>query len=83
MLFNDSTSQEYAMCDDDLEELKNVSNSKDEIIEEEVVRKLQRCINELKVQLSSKSRTAKLWIQYMDYIEILRQFIRAARTGDW
>ena len=31
----------------------------------------------------SKGRTAKLWIQYMDMVELLRQFIRAERTGNW
>ena len=33
--------------------------------------------------LESKSRTANLWLQYMKYIEILKLFIRAQRTGDW
>jgi hypothetical protein len=28
-------------------------------------------------------RTAKLWIQYMHMIDILRRFIRAERTGQW
>ena len=28
-------------------------------------------------------RTAKLWIQYMEMIGILRTFIKAERTGDW
>ena len=25
----------------------------------------------------------KLWVQYMDYVAVMRQFIRAARAGDW
>lgn len=29
------------------------------------------------------SRTAKLWLQYMDMVSILRKFIVAERTGDW
>ncbi|KAG1701346.1 hypothetical protein GQR58_004811 [Nymphon striatum] len=28
-------------------------------------------------------RTAQLWLQYMDMIDILRTFIRSERTGDW
>lgn len=28
-------------------------------------------------------RTAKLWFQYMDMVDILRQFIKAERAGDW
>jgi len=29
------------------------------------------------------SRTAKLWIQYLGYVDILKTLIRAERTGDW
>jgi len=28
-------------------------------------------------------RTAQLWLQYMDMINILRTFLRSERTGDW
>lgn len=37
----------------------------------------------LKQSLSEKSRTAKLWIQYMEMIDILKKFIQAERTGNW
>ena len=30
-----------------------------------------------------KSHTARLWLQYIDYVEISRNFIRSARTGTW
>lgn len=30
-----------------------------------------------------ESRTARLWIQYLEMIQILRSFIRAERSGDW
>lgn len=33
--------------------------------------------------LSSKSRTAKLWLQFMDMVDILKSHIRSERTGDW
>ena len=36
-----------------------------------------------KVALASQSRTAKLWIQYLTYVDILRCTIRAERTSDW
>ena len=67
----------------DLEELEKAAMSGDEIEEQEVIQKFQRCMDELKQNLSSKSRTAKLWLQYIEYISIMRQYIRAARTGDW
>ena len=28
-------------------------------------------------------RTAQLWLQYMDMIDIMRTFIKSERTGDW
>ena len=28
-------------------------------------------------------RTAKLWLQYMRMLEILRQFLRSERSGNW
>ena len=33
--------------------------------------------------LQEKSRTARLWLQYVEYVETCRNFIRASRTGDW
>ena len=32
---------------------------------------------------AERSRTAKLWKQYFDQVQIIRLFIRAERTGDW
>ena len=37
----------------------------------------------LKYKLSEKSRTAKLWFLYMDYIDVMKLYILAARTRDW
>ena len=34
-------------------------------------------------QKLSKSRTAKLWLQYMTMIDVLRTFLKAERTGNW
>ena len=45
--------------------------------------RLEEAIHECKQRLSNSSRTAKLWIQYMEYISILKFFIRAERTADW
>ena len=33
--------------------------------------------------MSSQSRTAKLWIQYLDYVDLVKMFVRAERTGNW
>ena len=33
--------------------------------------------------LQSKYLTAKLWLEYMEMVNIMRVFIRSERTGDW
>ena len=33
--------------------------------------------------LGSKYLTAKLWLEYMEMVNIMRAFIRSERTGDW
>ena len=33
--------------------------------------------------LKGKSRTANLWLQYMEYISILKQYVLAERTSNW
>ena len=45
--------------------------------------KFCRAIARCKEYLSENSCTAKLWIQYIHYINIVKQFIRAERTGNW
>jgi len=54
----------------------------DELQSSEVLQKIHQRMHVYCQQLS-KGRTAKLWIQYMDMVELLRQFIRAERTGNW
>ena len=46
---------------------------------------LQRLMEKLrhtKTELSS-SRTSRFWLQYMNMIDILREFLRVERTGNW
>ena len=49
----------------------------------QAIKKLDLIVASLKTDIASKSRTAKLWLQYMEYVDIMRQFIRASRSGDW
>ena len=37
----------------------------------------------LKTKSKMKGRTSKLWLQYMTMVDILRQFLKAERTGNW
>lgn len=45
--------------------------------------KQQRVLDTLMHVLRSKSRTAKLWLACIEYIDMLKLFIHAERTGDW
>ena len=37
----------------------------------------------LKTKAQLEGRTSKLWLQYMMMVDILRQFLKAERTGNW
>ena len=45
--------------------------------------KLGNALECLKDTLRSTSRTAKLWLRFMDYIEIIKDFICCKRLGMW
>jgi len=44
---------------------------------------MEDCLLIYKASLSMQSPTAKLWLQYVEYIETLKVFIRAERSGNW
>jgi len=45
--------------------------------------KLETYLLKYKALLARRSPTAKLWLQYIEYIETLKVFIRAERLGNW
>jgi len=45
--------------------------------------KLETVLCDFKSDLATKSKTAKLWLQYQQYITILKSLIRVERTCDW
>jgi hypothetical protein len=40
-------------------------------------------LRELSERLKKESRTAKLWFLYIDYINVVKEFICAERISDW
>ena len=54
-----------------------------EMHEDSSLLKLTLSLEEYKKLLEDSSRTAKLWLQYLYYIDIVRLFIGAERVGDW
>jgi hypothetical protein len=45
--------------------------------------KFQSNMAELRTNLSDQSRTSRLWILYMKYVELLKVFLMAERTSNW
>ena len=56
--------------------------SAEQVCQDDVIAKISDALQERKEHLKS-SRTAAMWLQYMDMIDILRKYIRAEHTGNW
>ena len=65
------------------EGIKNKSISVAGIAESQELMKLEESLLKYKALLAERSQTAKLWLQYIEYVETLKMFIRAERTGNW
>ena len=63
--------------------IRNKSLPLESIGRSKELHKLNECLLQYKALLCEKSPTAKLWLQYMEYVETLKLFIRAERTGNW
>ena len=76
--------------EEDLNTLKSLhenfidGKSHDEnIVNCEIIEKLNCALEKLMDRLSESLRTTKLWIQCIRYIDIVKYFIASERTGDW
>ena len=63
--------------------VEQIGQDKDTALTSEACLKFCRAIARSKEYLSENPRTAKLWIQHIHYINIVKQFIWAGRTGNW
>lgn len=54
-----------------------------ELAENPTFQKVRGELSKLKATLMEKSRTAKLWLVYMEYVHLVKMFIFAERTSDW
>ena len=62
--------------------LMYLDNTIEEVCLADVLYRIRHMIERQKEALK-QSRTACLWLQYMDIMDILRRFIKAERTGNW
>ena len=84
---NNTTNSEKSNSDADLEEIKLLLEnlmkgeiSTDNVVSSEVINRFSESLQN-KIKDLSESRTAKLWLQYLEMIDILHSFIKAERTG--
>ena len=57
--------------------------SKEEFLQTDLCRNVNKNLEELKMALSENSRTVRLWILYIYYLDVLKKFIIAERTSNW
>ena len=82
--------QEEMISEEDLNTLKSLhenfidGNSHDKnVINCEIIEKLNCALKKQMDRLGESSLTAKRWIRYIRYIDIVKYFIAAERTGNW
>ena len=49
----------------------------------EALAELAKQLDNKKEQLKNTNRTARLWVQFLEYVDLMKQFIRAERLGGW
>ena len=64
------------------DEVMSLEVPTDEVCEADVLKRVKCKIEDLRNTMTSR-RTALLWFQYMDMINILQMFLKAERTGQW
>ena len=64
------------------DELINKKKSAEEISAADVLDRIKGHLQQQR-DFMKDDRTASLWLQYMDMVDILRMFIKAERTGNW
>jgi hypothetical protein len=60
--------------------------SKDEIVElgnSDAFKRVKSAISALIQKQKDASRTALLWLQYMEYVDVVKEFLCAERTSNW
>ena len=71
----DELQQLYSGIDLDDFDLQSIKKSK-------VLDNLKSKLETKKENVTHHSRTAKLWVQYMQYVDIIKSFMRAQRQGN-
>ena len=83
-VFDDHTIESQHFNEHVTEALQHAdTGNKDAFLETKLCRYVSDKLENLKLTLSGESRTAKLWILYIYYLDVLKRFIIAERTSKW
>ena len=44
---------------------------------------IHRSVTGALLELAGESRTGKLWVKYVEYVNVIQMFLHAERIGDW
>ena len=64
------------------DEVMNKRKSAEEVSAADVLTRIKDLLQEQRDRMRD-NRTALLWLQYLDMVDILRMFIKAEQTGNW
>ncbi|KAK7100728.1 hypothetical protein V1264_023624 [Littorina saxatilis] len=62
---------------------QDLSTQTNNVLQNPDLDKIQEMLDNTKQKFHDQSRTARLWLQYLELIRILRRFLKAERTGNW
>ena len=74
--------EEELSCAEELYEARTIGVDIEHVRNGSIISILENKIGRKKDEIS-KSRTAKLWLQYMAMLDIFRRFLKVERTGNW
>ena len=72
-----------SMIEEAINDLLEGRSSIEQVATMPLFKDLETKLESMEELLRSKSRTSRLWIKYLDYIAIVKMFIREERSGDW
>lgn len=52
-------------------------------VDEPLLKRIESTLKNQFNQWKNRSETAKLWIQFWEMVQIVKDYIKAERTGDW
>lgn len=81
MLDNETFSELKTLCTKIWNDHVDISDCEE--LDSDSLLKVESFLTDVKSKLASESRTARLWLNYMYYVEVIKFLVAAERTGNW